>query len=267
MRTRREHGRLALCGALLALTLAGGCARLPPSQNVLSGRRLIVTMRFNAPVNQFNHYFFLINNAGDQNAPGPVPVLTNPYGNGFAASSNSGANGLTDFIRFDSLQPQGYGLYHVVGDPNQSNFRYEGRPINSVLPDPNDPRTANQLQFEIDLSQLITDANGIPLSDPTQAANLARQIRYLQVNIVATNIIPRDVTTPVEKLVDSLGDTRTQLGASSFLILDVSQNRVISNNDTTIVGSLVHEPSDPDVFGGNDPSLDLVDWSIEVRQQ
>ena len=36
----------ALAGALLLILFAGGCARLPPGQNVLSGKRLIVTLRF-----------------------------------------------------------------------------------------------------------------------------------------------------------------------------------------------------------------------------
>lgn len=243
-----------------------GCARLPPNQNALSGRRLIVTMRFRSPVNANNHYFFLINNANDQNAPGPVPVLVPPYGNGFATGTG-GTNGFTDFVRYDVLQPQGYGLYHAVGDSNASNFVYTGRPVSFTLPDPTDPRTANQLQFQIDLSQLITDANGQPLADQAAAATQARALRYLQVNIVTTDVIPRDVVTPITKQVDSLGDTRTLAGASTYLVIDLAQNRIYQNND--FVGQTIYEPSDPDIYGANnpDPTLDLVDWSIEVRQQ
>lgn len=252
----------AALGTLLLL-FAGGCARLPPSRNALSGKRLIVTMRFRAGLDAFNHYFFLINNAGDQNAPGPVPVLREPYGNGFATGSG-GTSGFTDFVRFDNLQPQGYGLYHVLGDANRSNFVYEGRPVNAVFPDQNDPRTANQLQFEIDLSQLIVDANGNPLADPAQAATQARALRFLQVNIIATDQIPRDVVTPTNKQTDAMGDTRSLIGVSSFLLLDLSQNRIIRSGD--FVGTLVEEPADPDIFGGSDPTIDLIEWSIEVRQ-
>ena len=73
--------------------------------------------------------------------------------------------------------------------------------------------------------------------------------------------------TPVIKQVDSLGDTRSLSGASSFLILDASQNRIYRNSD--LVGQLVAEPTDNDVYGSlnPDPTLDLIDWSIEVRQQ
>ena len=199
---------------LSLLLILQGCAKLPPNQNMLSGKRLLVTMQFRSPVDINNTYFFLINNAGDQNAPGPVPVLQAPYGNGFATGAG-GVSGFTDFIRYDFAQPAGYGLYHAVGDSNRSNFVYEGRPINATLPDPNDPRTATRLQFEIDLSQLITDANGNPLVDQTEAATRARALRFLQVNIVATNVVPRDVTTTVNKQVDSLGDSRTLTGVSS----------------------------------------------------
>jgi hypothetical protein len=206
----------------------------------------------------------LLNNANDQNAPGPVPVLTPPYGNGFATGP-SGQSGFTDFVRFDNLQPQGYALYHAVGDSNRSNFVFLGQPVSFVPPDPNDPRTANQLRFEIDLSQIIVDANGAPLTDPAEAAQRANQIRFLQVNIIATDNVPRDVTTPIIKQVDALGDTRSLLGASSFLILDVSQiGRTYANLDFT--GQAIEEPNTIDVFDGNDPTLDLVDWSVEVRK-
>jgi hypothetical protein len=250
---------------LLLLTFTHSCAKLPPSKNALSGKRLLVTLRFRSLVNPNYRYFFLINNASDQNAPGPVPVLNAPYGNGFATGSGGGQSGFTDFVRWDNLQPQGYGLYHVIGDPNRSNFIFEGQPVTFVAPDPTDPRTANQLRFEIDLSQLIVDSNGQPLTDPAQAAAAANALRFLQVNIVATDVVPRDVTTPVSKQVDSLGDSRSLLGATSFLVVDVTQIGRVYNN-AAFVGQAIAEPDTLDVYNGNDPSLDLLDWSVEVRQ-
>ncbi len=250
---------------LLLLFMAGGCARLPPSKTALSGKRLHVVVRFRSPINPNNHYFFLINNASDQNAPGPVPVLNPPYGNGFATGSGGGTAGFTDFVRFDNLQPQGYGLYHALGDPNRSNFIFEGQPVAFTAPDSSDPRSANLLQFDIDLSQLIVDGNGNPLPDATQATQLANAIRFLQINFVSTDVIPRDVATAVVKQVDSLGDSRTLLGASSFLIIDTSQIGRIYDN-ASFLGQAIAEPDTLDVFNGNDPSLDMVDWSIEIRQ-
>lgn len=250
---------------VLLLFMVGGCARLPPSKTALSGKRLHVVIRFRSPINPNHHYFFLINNANDQNASGPVPVLNPPYGNGFATGSGGGTSGFSDFVEFDSLQPQGYALYHALGDSNRSNFVFEGQPVAFTTPDNNDPRTANLLQFDIDLSQLIVDGNGQPLPDATQAATLANAIRFLQINLVATDVIPRDVATPIVRQVDSLGDSRTLLGASSFLIIDVTQiGRIYDNNSFT--GQAIAEPDVLDVFNGNDPTLDIVDWSIEIRQ-
>ncbi len=261
----RVTAHLRLWSVIVLLAFTGSCAQLPPSKSSLSGKRLLVTLRFRSPINPNYHYFFLINNAGDQNAPGPVPVLTAPYGNGFATGSGGAQPGFTDFVRFDNLQPQGYALYHVVGDPNRSNFVFEGQPVTSIAPDSSDPRTANQLQFEVDLSQITVDSNGQPLLNSQQTNQLATSIRFLQVNIMATDIIPRDVTTTVNKQLDSLGDSRSLLGATSFLILDATQIGRVYNN-AAFTGQSISEPDTLDVYNGNDPTLDLIDWSIEVRQ-
>lgn len=262
---RPKIASLSLVAGLAILLAAGGCARLPPSKTTLSGKRLHVSIRFRSPINPNNHYFFLINNAGDQNAHGPVPVLDPPYGNGFATGSGGGTAGFTDFVRFDSLQPQGYALYHALGDPNRSNFIFEGQPVAFTAPDGGDPRSANLLQFDIDLSQLIVDGNGAPLPDAAQAKSLANAIRFLQVNFIATDVVPRDVATPVVKQTDSLGDSRTLLGASSFLVIDVTQTGRIYDN-AAFAGQAIAEPDFLDIFNGNDPSLDITDWSIEIRQ-
>lgn len=265
----RSRRALSCVAAMFAIGALAGCAQLPPgSATSLSGKRLIVTLFFSGFINPNYHYFFLLNNAGDQNAPGPVPVLLPPYGNGFATGSGANVGGFTDFVRFDNFQPgnNGYSLYHVVGDPNRSTFALEGSPVTTVRPDTSDPRTGKELQFQLDLSQIETDGNGRPLP-ADQAIAAARSIRFLQMNIVATDVIPADVNTPVSKMVDSLGDTRTSSARSSFVILDVSQNRVYRNSD--FIGQLVFEPSDNDVVGTSlpDPALDLVDWTVEVRQQ
>ena len=252
------------------LLLSAGCARQPPEQNALSGKRLIVTATYSGFINPNNHYYFLINNASDFNAPGPVAVFVPPYGNGFATGSGGNAGGFTDFVLFDSVQPgnSGYSLYHVIGDPNRSQFTLSGNPISATRPSTDSGSlTGKSLRFEIDLSQLITDANGRPLAS-SDAATMARNLRYLQVNFVATDVVPRDVSTQVVKRVDSLGDTRTSSASSSFLIIDLAQNRVYSNSTSNSSGLSIEEPTDYDVFGpGTDDSLDLRDWSIEVKQQ
>ncbi len=263
-----HRARFVLAAMPVVLSTAVGCAQLPPGSTALSGKRLIVTLTYSGFINPNYHYFFILNNAGDQNSPGPVAVVLPPYGNGFATGSGAQGGGLTDFVRFDNFQPgnNGYSIYHVVGDPNRSTFVNEGSPVATTRPDINDPRSGKQLQFQIDLSQLATDSNGKPLPSD-QAVAIAQGTRFLQMNIISTDLVPTDLATPVNKQVDSLGDTRTSTGQSSFVVLDVSQNRVYRNSD--FVGQFAFEPSDNDIFGSStpDPSLDLVDWSVEIRQQ
>ncbi len=277
-----RHRTCGLAACLLSsMALLSGCAKQPPGQSSnipLSGKRLVVTMHFQEPVNPNNHYFFLINydtsqggaiGAGNPNAPGPVAVLgpsnaNQGYGNGFATgSSGNVTTGFTDFVRFEG---NSYRLFHVKGsatNPNLNNFADEGQPIAFTLPNSADPHF---LRFEIDLAQLVVQSSGASLDDPTKTVNLAKNIRWLQVNFVATDVIPVNQTTAVIKQVDSLGNTQTQLGASSFLILDMSQTQSYSNQD--FVGRDVFEPAG-DVYGAANPdlSLDLIDYNIKVVQQ
>ena len=258
--------------------MCGGCANQPPSQNALSGIRLRVTMRYNYLVNPNYQYYFVINNAGDRNAAGPIPVGTplpnQTYGNGFATASDNGASGttnkggFTDFVQWGFNQyggqsQNGYSLYHVVGDANnRQNFRSSGVPIASTAPstDSTDPAGSTTLTFELDLSQLIRDATGGAV-DANTAANTARALQYLQVNIISTNITPQDTATSALKAYDSMGNTSD--GRGSYLTLDVTQNRTVASTDTSLPET--NEPTFYDVYGGSGFSpLDLVSWTIEV---
>jgi hypothetical protein len=272
--TMRRRCGLAAC-MFSSAALLSGCAKQPPgstSSIALSGKRLQVTMRFRNAVNPNFHYFFLINYdqsqgpTGNQNAPGPVPVLgpansNQGYGNGFASGSGNSAFGFTDFVKYENNT---FRLLHVVGDPTISHFVDEGQPVTFTLPNAGDPTV---LQFSIDLAQIVVQPSGAAAADPTQAVAQAKAIRWLQMNIVATDVIPVNQTTIVNKQVDSLGDTRTLTGASSFLDLDMANFRSYTNQD--FAGQAVFEPADNDVFGSAnpDPSLDLIDYSITVVQQ
>lgn len=264
-----------------SLAFLSGCAKLPPetTSNVpLSGKRLVVRLNFRGPINPNFHYYFLINYAnaagatpgvGDRSALGPVPVLgpgstQQGYGNGFATGPN-GVGGFTDFVRFEG---NSYRLFHVVGDPNVRNFRDESQPVAFTRPtDPNG--NPNVLQFEIDLAQLVVDSNGASLNDPALTVQIANNIRFLQVNVVATDVIPVDQTTVVSKQVDSLGDNRGSAAASGYLKLDVRDVQSLTNLNS--VGSASFEPVSNDVattsgFPGDD-SLDLLDYTIAITKQ
>lgn len=268
MRTYRVFSAL---GALLLLTLLGGCAQQPPTQNALSGRRLRVTMNFYRPVSPSYYYFFVINYAsaksvaGDNTAPGPVPILLPPFTpTGFVIGSDGSTFGFTDYMEFSGAQPAstgGYELYHVVHNsstnPQEINSIPTGGPVAFTPQDPN--ATSGQIQFEIDLAQLVRDTNGNALADQNQAINQARQIRYLEVNIIATDTI--SFSAP-EKWVDSMGDNRSTTAASTYLILDLQTKSSWRDTDTPDL----KEPTG-DVFLYNssaaDPAIDLTSWTIQ----
>ncbi len=280
---RRAVRRLPLRGVFrfavlpVAAFLLPGCASQPPSKTALSGVRLRVRLTYAAPVNRNEKYFFLINNLDDSTAPGAVPVSAplpnNTYGNGFATASDAGASGksgFTDFVLFgfndyENASIGGYSLFHVVNratgkEDNRVNFRFVDTPLLSTLPS-NDAAQpdANVLTFELDMAQLERDVNGNLLSDAAARA-LAR--RYIQINIVSTNITPTD-TTPVGKIFDSMGDNRVGDGRGSFLRLDLTQTGTVSSTDARFLE--VQEPSSAsDTVGGSDPQIDLRSWSVEV---
>jgi hypothetical protein len=262
---------------LVLFSLCTSCARLPPNQNSLSGRRLVVEMRFKGPVDPRIFYFFLINYdtstgvAGNPNAPGPVAVYVPPFGNGFATGSGGGQIGFTDFVRFSILEQNGIpNLYHVLRTTGQAEtYDFTGGTLNVQLNRDLSNPASRTLKFEIDLSQLVRDANGQKLPDD-QANALARQIQFLQVNILATDRIPAtDDNLP--KLVDAFGESAQQgnpfafgSGVQSFLTLDLrTVSRIYRSDDPQQLGS--NEPLYEDVFGGYDPSVDLEFWSIQLQ--
>lgn len=221
--------------ALSGLLLLGcsACARFPDTPTAGGVRRIVVEVEVAGRIRPDYHYFVLFNLSNDSTGQsGPVPVVAPPWGNGFAAGA------FTHFMRFDNLQPAGgYALYRVQPNTNLSVFQYLGAPRFS------EPVGAesSRLRFEIDLTQLIPN----PVD--------AQQMRFIQLNIVATDRIPIDPNDLTPKVVDALGDPA--LGVSQYLNLRIDQNRIVRNADTNL------EPRGD----APDPDLDIVDWRVEVR--
>ncbi|MDW8105960.1 MAG: hypothetical protein RMK45_00615 [Armatimonadota bacterium] len=231
---RRAFGQASLWFGLclLMLTLAA-CARFPKTPEGAGVRRIAVEVQVAGRIRPDYVYFVLFNLSNDPTGQaGPVPVVAPPWGNGFAAGA------FTHYMRFDGLQPAGgYALYRIIPNTNLSVWEYLEPPRLSepVRPD------SDRLRFEIDLTQLERDANR------------AAALRFIQLNIIATNRVPLDPNDPAPKVVDSLGDP--VLGVSQYLNLRIDQSRVLRNADTNL------EPRG-DV---PDPDLDIVDWRVEVR--
>jgi len=283
-RYRSALRALACLGAiwtLSSLSLSLGCARLPPGQNNLSGRRISVTIVFNGAINPNNLYYFLINKYGQgtSGAHGPIAILeplsdqngTTATGNGFATGSSPNPQtvngikdyGITDFIAYSSQAAFGLAQYHFTTDPNQQQWPPNpSQVLNAIRPtfsdlDANADRT---LRFDMDMVSLVTDTN-----DMTAKIAEARQIRYLQINIVATNTISLTASTiNGNKLVDAMGDGRNISEFSSFREIDLSQSRTFSSSET--LGYLSPEPIN-DVYpdGPSDPSLDIKSWTVDVQ--
>ncbi|RMG22836.1 MAG: hypothetical protein D6724_09685 [Armatimonadetes bacterium] len=224
--------RFALC---LTILFAIGCAKFPDSGSQQGTRRLIFTIEMASEINPDFVYIVAIRDGDDLTGQeGPIPVIAPPWGNGFVAGK------ATHFVRFDGDQPNGgYGLYRFTDTQNLSSWILLGVPISFQTPGPGE-RT---LRFEIDLTQLRPN--------PADALN----IQALQINLLTMDRVPTDPNDNDPKTWDALGNSRDINEISSYLTIFMTPDRIYRNSDTNL------EPEgDTD-----DPRLDIVDWTIEVR--
>jgi hypothetical protein len=243
---RRKAGAL-FAVALLAALLTAGCARGPSGgTSPGAGARLILTMTVAGHIRPDYFYFVLFNTTNTpEKSPGPIPVVAAPWGNGFAAGE------FTQFMRYDASQPNsGYGLYAVVPGSNLRGFTSLGAPVQFTPIGPGD----NTLQFSVSLAQLATAA--IPVSD----------INTVQVNFLATDRIPVDPNDPNPKQFDALGDARQPGGVNNPITISTVQSALYQNSDTNLEpAGDVMEAGNGTFVNVNNPDLDIVNWSIEVR--
>lgn len=220
---------LALISTAFCLfLLASGCARFPANNTQVTGKQIIVTMTVAGQINTNYHYYVAFDTSG-QPAPGPLPVVGPPWGNGW------GTGNITSYVVFDANQPQGgYGVFRMVPGTNLLNNVYVGPPVSSSIP----PQGANRLQFTIDLGQLAT---------PTTTVD---QIDIVNVNFITTDVVPIDPNFPGPKFFDGLGPS-----GSDFVQISIKNNQGNNNARTPIESA-----GDVRV-----PDLDIIDWSIEVR--
>lgn len=234
---------LLSCG-LLALVF-GGCARFPDESDGARAKRLVISITLagearlgiGSDVRDPYYYFFLIRNEGDPSGQtGPLPVIQPPWGNGYAAGRYTHMVTLGPF----QAQPLGQYLLYRFDDPGtQVQAVLLGTPVAFTAPATGD----TILRFEIDLAQIS--------ATPADAA----RITHLQVNIIATDYLPSNPDEPSDsKRWDALGSGAGDI--NRFLNLAVTQD---STYDNSYFGNI--EPRG-DVA---DPSLDIVDFSIEVR--
>jgi hypothetical protein len=265
--------------AALVSLLAGGCARYPSGGTTAGASKLLVvtmTMRgpllINQPSTGGNYYYIVINRTNNASDAGPVPVIGLPWGNGFAAPAQPGYQGFVAFVRYDGTV-SGIGGFDVdyvprtnPNDPNSSlsdvttfgplTFPSIGPP-DAVTPVT--PGQDNTLNFQLDLGRIDQNL-------PTSLKNA----RFIQINMIATDRVPQGVSN-VQKLWDALGDGTQSGFRNYFVTLDATQNQTVRNSDRP-VGDGAHEPAG-DVFDRgsfnpvDDASLDIVDWTIQIRDK
>lgn len=156
----------ALPGLLL---LPAGCAKAPSTgiTSPASGPQVFVTLTVAGRINPSYYYFVLFNvSQNTTGSAGPVPVVTVPYGNGFAAGV------FTNYAEVNATPNIGF----YQQDPN--NLLSTATPLGTGV-FVQQQVSGNTISFQLPLSVLAT-SNGIQTS----------QIQSLQVNFVATNVLP-----------------------------------------------------------------------------
>jgi hypothetical protein len=222
---------------LLPILLVGAsCAKFPAIPPGPEQRRIVFTMTLAQPPNPNYVYVVALRptlelNPGDNT--GPLPVVV-PAGNGFVAGA------ATHFIRWDPLQARPFQIYRFRPgtDPPMAEFFLTGYPIRETEL----PIGGRTFEFEVSLAQI-----GEP--------DLLDQYRFLQVNFLTMNRITPGGTSG-GKVWDALGDSRSLLSINDFIRVPL----VAGVYDNALYFNLL-EP-EGDVV---DPTLDIIDFSVQVR--
>lgn len=265
--SRLFRGPVVVLGFVISGFLLGGCARMPASTTSTTRAKLLtVTLKYRGALNinkqpQGNYYYVVINRTDVQSDFGPVPTLAPPWGgNGIAAPSQGDGQGFVAIVRYERNLSTIGGLEVGVTTDSSGNlinptspgfgarsFTVVGPP-DRILSLPEQGGDANTISFQLDLGRLPNP-----------------QARYVQLNFISQNSLPQGVEN-VEKVWDALGDG-TQTGSiNNPLTIDTTQNPTIYNDQQI---STSREPAsdtrDRLLDLRDDASLDLVDWTVQVR--
>lgn len=258
----------ALAGVLCALCLAG-CARSPETTTgTTRGKVAVFTLTYRGALNidrqpQGNYYFVLINRTNDRSENGPTIALQTPYaGNGIGAAAFGNGQGFVGFVRYErNLSTIGGLQVDASTDAsgnlvNPTTLSYRGfnvlGPPDRIISIPSQGGDPKVISFQLDLGRL-----------PNPNAEL------MQVNFISTNIVPQGVEV-VQRDWDAIGDNAAVDGINTVnnpITISTTQNAIYSNAQQT---GPSREP-EGDVRSGaggpivDDPSLDLVDWTIQIR--
>ena len=250
--------------ALAAFLLAGvGCAKFPNDGGLGNFTKITFRIKVAGNINTtqddtpFTNYVYLVairtlTSEEVPNTGAPVPVIGSNTPNGFVAGSP------THFVQFASDNPQRaypFTLYKfnpgpTAGEPDNpvnlaswfDTTSTRGAITNFQRLD-SDPRT---LQFELYVNQLV------------DADSAASTIKKLQINLLTMNRLATGGSGG--RLWDALGNATIPSEVSTTITVDLRSSTTVDNRFET-------EPSTTsDVSGGNDPDLDIRDFSVTVQQ-
>lgn len=190
-------------------------------------------MTMDGPVDPNKVYIVAMNPSTEQvpSTQGPIPVIAPPWGNGMVAGT------VTHFVRWNVAQSPRY-LIFQFRDTQLIDYFERGVPINFLDVEPGD----RQIQFEIELGQIAAN----------QAE--AESFRTLQVNFLTMDNIPQGNSG--DKVWDALGDGRLPQEINEFINVPLRTSGVYDNRHFQ---NLEPQGDNPD------PSLDIVDFAVEVR--
>ena len=238
--------RRTLLAALPGLLLVG-CAKAPSSgiTSPASGPQVFATLTVAGRINPSYFYYVLfnINNTPSQTnsgLTGPVPVVAIPYGNGFAAGV------FTNYAEVNATPNIGF----YKQDPN--NLLSTATPIGTGV-FVQQQVSGNTISFQLPLSVLAT-SNGLQIS----------QIQSLQVNFVATNVLPPPGDTlPNPPKVYCTLQNLDQPG-NSFLNAIISPGGMLQpyNYQNTTSGTVYEYVNGAPIPATDQPGLTTADLSV-----
>jgi hypothetical protein len=240
-----------------AMLLPASCARTPAGLANNGGPQLIVTMTVAGHINPQYFYFVLFDvEPAGTNDPGPLPVISTPWNNGFATGS------FTSYVEWNADAYSVWSAPNTGTMPPQQPYTYLGVPVASTTVQDN---ISSTISFQIPLSELAT------------ASVPASEITSVTVNFINTNQLPADTEGGnTGKLFDALGDDLVQPGGINQPVkISTVQSATYDNNDLTapaqeVVGDVV-ECENGSLVSDDDPDLDITaatgsnaGWSVQV---
>ncbi len=250
---------------VLLLLLPAGCAKSPSngSTSPVSGPQLIITMTVAGTINP-NYYYYILFNVNNTPGPsgtsvtGPVPVVATPYGNGYAAGA------YTNYVEYNS------------GLPGGTNFNYFAPIANTNLLQSVTLGQSYLIQPQVQGNTLTFQ---LPLAYLTTSTVTADQINSLQINFIATNIVPvtgQNITTA--KYVDALYPPQQYANDYVNLIIRNVGGTLLANTFTNIGSGVNEGPGDVEQYVSGAPvivsgttadgvttnDLDITNWTITL---